>query len=379
MRIALPMSIVSPWSIEVALRLTELGNEVHVIDFHFPHKTSNGYLKTIETIPSATHLAKKVKMHFIKTVINHKTRYIIYAHKLKKLFHQYKIESVLVLSAGGFAAMTYLTGFKPFTIYTTGSDVLLSDGFTRLITKHILRSANAIIANGRYLAEKTEEMCGRRDIASLYMGVDTERFAPAKENVGNIQIIAPRGFLPIYNNEYLIQALALLPESLPLERVVFPSSGPDLARVKLLADQILPSHMKARVSFYGGVSDENMMHSLRESSIYVSLSRSDGTSISTLEALAGGLFPVLSDIPQNREWIESSKLNGILVPFDQPHVLASALQCAILDGAMRKKAKSINRAMILERADGRQNMAFLSRRLEDILLTYKKKATDRYR
>ncbi len=374
MRIALPMSVTSPWSIEVALKLAELGHEVHVIDFSLPHKVSTDYLTVKDWIGPSAALNGKVNLHYIKFFIDHKSRYIIFAQALRKLLYHHQIQFVLVLSAGGFATMTYLSKFKPFAVYTTGSDVLMADGVMKWVNRKILRSANGIFSNGIYLAEKTVALCGRKDVLPLYMGVDTERFAPI-ENAGNVRLLASRGFLPVYNNEYLIQALALLPETLPLDRVIFASSGPDLERVKALAGDILPTHLQNKVVFCGGVTDEEMKRYLQESSIYVSLSRSDGTSISTLEALSCGLFPVVSDIPQNREWVDPNKGNGILVPLDQPAVLASALKRAILDESLRKKARCMNRALILERADGRRNMALLSKKMEDIFETYHKQST----
>lgn len=43
MRIAFPIYIVSPWSVEVVLRLGELGHEVHVTDFALTTKKVTGY------------------------------------------------------------------------------------------------------------------------------------------------------------------------------------------------------------------------------------------------------------------------------------------------------------------------------------------------
>jgi glycosyltransferase involved in cell wall biosynthesis len=40
------------------------------------------------------------------------------------------------------------------------------------------------------------------------------------------------------------------------------------------------------------------------SDLYVSASRTDGSSISLLEALASGRPVIVSDIPGNREWVE---------------------------------------------------------------------------
>jgi glycosyltransferase involved in cell wall biosynthesis len=137
--------------------------------------------------------------------------------------------------------------------------------------------------------------------------------------------------------------------------------------VKNLADGLLSPSLRAKVQFLGGVSDEELLDHLQGASIFVSLSRSDGTSISLLEALACSLFPVISDITQNREWIDPQVQNGLLVPLDDPAALAAALQLAIVNEPLRRQAGLINRKLVLDRADFHKNMGLLARKLEDVV------------
>ena len=86
-----------------------------------------------------------------------------------------------------------------------------------------------------------------------------------------------------------------------------------------------------------------------------------------LEAMACGLFPVLSDIPPNREWVDPAVGNGLLVPLNDPVALAGALLRAMSDKALREKAAVINRGLVLERASSRRNMAYMAERLESLI------------
>jgi glycosyltransferase involved in cell wall biosynthesis len=83
-----------------------------------------------------------------------------------------------------------------------------------------------------------------------------------------------------------------------------------------------------------------------------------------LEALSCGLYPILSDIPQDREWIDPHVRNGTLVPLDQPQKYACILEEAIRNSAHRKTVLAFNRRLILERADGRKTMAHVASLLE---------------
>jgi glycosyltransferase involved in cell wall biosynthesis len=154
--------------------------------------------------------------------------------------------------------------------------------------------------------------------------------------------------------------LALLPASLPDFRVVLASAGTLLQDARTLADKILPPAIREKVHFLNGVTHDGILRNLQSAHVYTSVSRSDGTSISLLEALSCGLFPVLSDIPQNREWIDPKLGNGMLVPLDNPSEYARQLSKAIRDADRRSEASSFNRRLVLERADSRKTMAHVA-------------------
>jgi glycosyltransferase involved in cell wall biosynthesis len=92
----------------------------------------------------------------------------------------------------------------------------------------------------------------------------------------------------------------------------------------------------------------------------VSASRSDGSSISLLEAMACGLPAVVSDIAGNREWVEPG-VNGDWFGVGEPASLAGILSTISSDparlGAMRSEARRTAEV----RADWRRNFQELLR------------------
>ncbi len=370
MRIAIIMDVNSPWSRQVAFRLTELGHRVQVIGF----STSNprkSYLSLPGDIQSESIDALKEcveGLHFIESRLNSDIRYFLYGSQVRDIYRECGAEVLLVLYGGGFATLAYYSGIRPFIIYAVGSDVLLARGIKRWIARRNFTSANIVFSNGAYLKERTQQLAPKATVEQLYMGVDTKRFSvsePIPES--SVGIVCTRGFIPVYNNEVLIRALVLLSGHNTDVQVVFTSTGPQLGDVCSLADTELSEKMRRNVKFCGWVSDDDLLANLKKSQIYVSLSGSDGTSISLLEALSCGLFPVISDIPQNREWINPGIDNGILVPLDQPEALAVALERAIIDRDLREHAAKINRQLVMERADGRKNMSILASKLEAVV------------
>ncbi len=117
-----------------------------------------------------------------------------------------------------------------------------------------------------------------------------------------------------------------------------------------------------RFSFLGRLAPAALAAELRAAAVYVSTSRSDSTSVSLLEAMACGAFPVVTDLPANREWIADGE-NGLLVG-REPNGLAEALLRALGDGELRRAAAEKNARIISERGLWRDNM----RRVEEALL-----------
>jgi glycosyltransferase involved in cell wall biosynthesis len=81
----------------------------------------------------------------------------------------------------------------------------------------------------------------------------------------------------------------------------------------------------------------------------VSTSLYDGTSVSLLEAMGSGAFPIVTDIPANREWIVNGE-NGFLVPIDEERSLAEKIVEAIRNQDLIKRSRKKNFYLIKEKA-----------------------------
>lgn len=64
-------------------------------------------------------------------------------------------------------------------------------------------------------------------------------------------------------------------------------------------------------TWLGKISQHQNISELEKADIYISVSRSDGSSLSLLEAMAIGTPSLVTDNPENREWVED-KLSGYL-------------------------------------------------------------------
>jgi len=352
----------SPWSRDLVTVLGDLGAEVHVIDFDTPGGES-GYMSFQDAKQAASIEAFKKRVagfHLLKSSHRSGLRYVTGARQVNSICRSIDARILLSLYCGGLGMMAWASGFRPYSVYTVGSDVLLATGIRRLVSRFVLRNAALVLSNGKYLAERTREISPAARIERLYIGVDTSRFAlESKRTSSCTRVVSSRGFIPVYNNEAIVRALSKLGDVAERMSMTFVSSGPQLAEARRLADSMLPAAVRRNVEFMGGADGDTLAKVMREANIYVSMSRSDGTSTSLLEAFASGAFPILSDIPANREWLDQNVPNMSIVPLDDDEALASALKHAIENSGMRERAVAHNRKLVEQQADIRRTMSRL--------------------
>jgi len=271
------------------------------------------------------------------------------------------------LSSNGMTAALAWNG--PLVVSARGGDVLRQDGYLpggRLhgpMMRYVCGKARIVHAVSGELVEALSAYGVPADkIVCFPVGVDTSLFAPAvaaPATDGAVPIICTRRQEPVYGNETLIEALAHLRRSdLPFTCTLV-GGGPDLERRRA---QTAALGLTGSVIFAGEVAHDRLRSLLQTARIYVSASWSDGTSSSLLEAMACGLFPVLSRIRANERWIRDGETGLFFDPGD-PTSLSRALRRAIEDRALRDAAAAVNRALVEKEGDLSANMD----RLEELL------------
>jgi glycosyltransferase involved in cell wall biosynthesis len=100
--------------------------------------------------------------------------------------------------------------------------------------------------------------------------------------------------------------------------------------------------------------------------MYISTPISEGVSASLFEAMAAGSFPVCTDLPGVRAWIESGK-NGYLVPVDDHEALANAIMDAWNNKELMKQALKENKAVIDDKATFQKNMPMIVSMYEHLI------------
>lgn len=356
MKVLVLMASDSPWSQRIVTGLCESGNRVWTVVVTDSDATAPVFYHAERTPSESSGVAHSVSVSTRWSGL----RVAQLAGVLRRTARRCRPDIVLALYGGAFGLAALLSGLRPYSVYVVGSDVQCVRGVRRALTRVSLEAAELVLVNGDHLAARTREVAPGARVRPLLMGVDTTAFAPVEKADRPIRIVCTRAFKPIYDNETIVEAARLMGRGAVDVSLSFTAGGPLLARARRTAAEALPPGEGVRLEFLGGVPDEALRECVRRAHIYVSMARSDGTSTSLLEAMACGAFPVVTDIPQNREWIDGNQGNGILVPPGSAADLAHALQVAVGDAARRDRAAGPNRARVVTRACSRTNLRELA-------------------
>jgi glycosyltransferase involved in cell wall biosynthesis len=266
----------------------------------------------------------------------------------------YLIHTHWAIPTGLIAILTEALLRRPFIVTIHGSDLRLAtekSQFLKTIFIWICKKARHITCVSKVQEEEIKRMeIQEGKIWTFPMGIDESFLEVGKcrernSNGDTPTVISNRNLLSLYNVSLLIRAIPMVLKEEPNTQFLIAGDGPERESLEQEARELsLGSHVR----FLGRIPHEKMPNLLSQADIYVSTSLYDGTSVSLLEALGSGAFPVVTDILSNREWISDGE-NGFLVPADEERVLAKRIIEAIRDRSLVEKAVQKNLRLVTEK------------------------------
>lgn len=192
-------------------------------------------------------------------------------------------------------------------------------------------------------------------VVTISNGVDTDEFRPCPDDgklraelgAGNdVPLIGSLGrFARIKGYDVMVEAFALLRARPPFgvpPLLVVAGDGEERAALEAL---VQARGIKDSVRFLAWRTDVASFHSAL--SIFSLSSRSEGTSISLLEAMSAAVCPVVTDVGGNAA-VLGDGLRHRLVPSEDPQALAESWRRALEDPAARSADARAARQRVLE-------------------------------
>ena len=321
------------------------GWETHLISLERPIQKTEGIEHILYSIPGPL-------------------KYIWASKRVKGVIKEIKPDIVNGHFVPNYGLLGVISGYRPLIVNCWGSDILISAKRSilhKMRAVYILKRADIIIVDAEMLKEEILEWGIKRErILVIPMGVDTDifRLKEFPESQDIYRVIHYRPLEPLYNPLPIIRAVPLVEERLNNRvRFIIQKRGSLYPEIDRLSHKL---GIEGFLYLFGRVDHPHLSRLLRRCDIYISLSTSDSTSVSLLEAMASGLFPIVSDIKGNREWIRDGE-NGFLVPLYDEKVLSLRIVEALRDRELRMRAAELNRRIVEERADWKRNMEMVER------------------
>jgi len=178
-----------------------------------------------------------------------------------------------------------------------------------------------------------------------------------------INAIVTRSLEPEYNHDVILKAFAILKKkNIPFTlRIV--GDGSMLNSLRKLAAAL---NIEKEVLFKGRTPNERIAELLHNSNFYISMPITEGVSASLFEAMACGCFPIVTNLPGNRSWINNHE-NGVLIPNGNHKVLAQEIVAAYERTIWRKSVVLKNRKFIEEHANYAINMKKIALIYHDLI------------
>lgn len=322
--------------------------DVHVLTFHPAQSPPEGI--TVHALPRPT----GTRLDYLLGV--RRTEAILHAIGPDLLHAHY-------LTSYGYVGARVAAGC-PRVLSVWGTDMNRfpqASARVRAVVRRFLPVYDVINAPAEHLARKLESLGVARDRIEVFQyGVRTDLLRPRgpHRHEARVRVISMRDWRPWYRIEALIDGVAsYLKDADDIELHLF--GGGRNADQRRIHQRLARAQRSDRIHLHGRISASGMLEHLGAGDVFVSLPTMDGTPLSLMEALAVGLYPVLSDIDANREWV--TPVHGtLLAPVNEGTVRAGLREAVARSRAGHDPA--INRGLVVERCDYSTNI----RRMDDI-------------
>ncbi len=236
-------------------------------------------------------------------------RYLQLVEPIKQLVDevQPQVINAHFLPTYGFAAA--MANLHPLILTLWGSDVLVSGRkgrLRRLRSRFVLGRSDLVVGDAEFLLREAEQLGFVKRRLMVPFGVKRAWVESGEarqfEADQTLRIMSCRQLEPLYDVSTLINAAKILKDKGVRFQVTIVGEGSRLTALQALTQKL---NLAEQVTFTGRLSQEKLFTAYRNSDVYVSTAGSDSTSVSLLEAMSQRLYPIVTDLPSNREWLSS--------------------------------------------------------------------------
>lgn len=289
---------------------------------------------------------------------------------IKKIIAIQKPDMVIAERTTSYGFLASICGLKIVVIAQQGitdlwpkNSILLP--FKKIIQNYAFKKATLIHAWGPVMT--TSMINAKVDMNKVLImpkGVNLLKFNNTNVAIKNkICSIVTRSLQPEYRHEIILKAFEIINKKGFDFELMIVGNGTEMEKLKKLA---LDLKINDQVIFKGRILNSELPKLLQYSNFYISMPTTEGVSASLFEAMATNCYPIVSDLPGNRSWIEHRE-NGQLVEVDNFEMLANEIIWAYENEDYRNVAIQKNRIFVEQNANYAFNMKFIASKYHQLL------------
>lgn len=329
------------------------GNEVHLISFRYAKIDGIKLYNLDESVNSNGN-----NIHYIKNIF-----------KIRKIIKKINpdIINAHYLTSYGFIG-SLVKGNIPFVVSTWGSDILVTPKKNKvyeMLTKYVLNKSDLITSDSEYMSSEIIKLnSDKNKVLTIPMGVSLSDID--FENINedrDLVFLSMRTLCENSNIKCILDAFKIVLSKYENAKLIITNSGNLEEEILNYIEKI---GIKNSVEFKGFINRENLFKLLNDGLAFISIPNSDSTSVTLLESMISGSFPIVSNLPANREWIDD-EVNGLILENIDSDKLSQLMIRTIEDKNLIKNARKLNRRIIEERAVWEDNMNFAIKSYKKIL------------
>lgn len=289
---------------------------------------------------------------------------------IKSIIKKYNPDIVIAERTTSYGYLAAISGIKPIVIAQQGITDLWPHSSPLYILKKILqdyafKKADLIHAWGTVMENHMKESnVDMSKVMVLPKGINLDYFEfKDNDNDTMINAIVTRSLQPEYQHDLVLKAFSIVKQkNIPFKLTII-GDGIEFKKLKWLAKEL---NIENEVVFAGKINNHDIPKYLQNANFYISTPTTEGVSASLFEAMACGCFPIVSDLPGNRSWIQQ-KVNGILVDIENEFNLADELEWAFHNADFTKKSIAENRKLVEKNANYHINMKKIAGTYNDLI------------
>ena len=302
---------------------------------------------------SFAHSDCEVDLKVLRTFGAGRVAYFLCAPQLNHFVEQFQPDVVHAHYLSSYGALAAIANVRPLIVTAWGSDLMPVPTTTKVhgwAARRAIKGANFVTVVAEHMKSAAIAHGADPDRTdTVPFGVDMSLFkpAPTRPERDVPLIVCTRNFDDVYRVDTLIAAVARLKEDGQPFRCQLIGDGRLRRSLERMARH---AGVSGEVEFLGSCTPSRVAATLASADVFVSPSVSDGNNVSLTEALACGAFPIATDIPANRQWIDNG-VTGLLYSPGNADALGVALTTALASRSVRQQAARRNVELVRQKAN----------------------------